>query len=120
VFRGKAVVIACTDKDRSVRFYRDLLGAESVPGHDDGYGCPWLRLGALTITLNPSASRPAVGKFPEDAGMMLWLEVDDLGAARDHLAAHGVPVENYHEGECLYITDPDGLLVEVWQAHPEA
>ena len=118
-FHGRSITIACTDKARSVRFYQELLGAEPPPDAE-GCGCPWFRLGALTFSLLPNASEPCPVRFPAHAGTMLWLEVDDLRAARDHLAAHGVPVENYHEGECMYITDPDGLLIEVWQAQSEA
>jgi catechol-2,3-dioxygenase len=50
---------------------------------------------------------------------MLWLEVDELESARDHLVAHGVAVENYQAGEFMYIADPDGLVIEVWQSQPE-
>jgi catechol 2,3-dioxygenase-like lactoylglutathione lyase family enzyme len=118
-FQGKAVTIACTDKARSLRFYREVLGAEPLPG-DEGYGCPWLRLGALTFSLLPNASGPCPVKFPTDAGAMLWLEVDDLGAAHRHLVQNGVPVVDQHEGVCMYVTDPDGLLIEIWQSQPES
>jgi catechol 2,3-dioxygenase-like lactoylglutathione lyase family enzyme len=118
VFRGKAITISCTDKERSEQFYRDLLGAELLPG--DGYGCPWYRLGALTFSLLPNASEPCPMKFPTDAGMMLWLEVDDLEAAHHHLVQSGVPIVNLHKGVCMYVSDPDGLLIEIWQAQPES
>src|SRR5438045_3896389 len=64
-FRGKAVTIACTDKARPERFYRDLLGPELLPG--DGYGCPRSRLGALTFGLLPNVSEPCPAKFPPGA-----------------------------------------------------
>lgn len=112
-FRGEAITIACTDKDRSLHFYQNVLGATRDP-RDEGYGCPWLRLGALTICLLPNASEPCPVKFPEHAGTMLWLETDDLNAAREHLVANGVPVIAWHDGESMIVTDPDGLLIEIW------
>jgi catechol 2,3-dioxygenase-like lactoylglutathione lyase family enzyme len=116
-FRGKSITIACTDKAQSVRFYRELLGAEPLP-EDEGYGCPWLRLGELTISLLPNATEPCPVRFPTHAGTMLWLETDDLGAAHRHLVENGVPVVEWHEGEFMIVTDPDGLLIEIWQAQP--
>ena len=117
-FRGKAITVACTDKARSQQFYEDLLGAELLPG--DGYGCPWYRLGSLTLSLLPNASEPCPVSFPTHAGTMFWLEVDDLGAARHHLVQNGVPVVAWHEGEFMIVTHPDGLLIEIWQAQPDS
>jgi hypothetical protein len=36
------------------RFYEDVLGASPDPR--DGYGCPWYRLGAWSISLMPNAA----------------------------------------------------------------
>ncbi len=117
-FRGKAVTIICTDLTRSERFYEEVLGAELLPG--DNNGCPWYRLGTLTISLLPNASERCPVSFPTHAGTMLWLEVDDLGAACRHLVQNGVPVVEWHEGEFMIVTDPDGLLIEIWPSQHEA
>jgi catechol 2,3-dioxygenase-like lactoylglutathione lyase family enzyme len=117
-FRGKAITIACTDKARSHRFYAEVLGAELLPG--DGYGCPWYRLGSLTFSLLPNASEPCPVSFPTQAGTMLWLEVDDLGAAHRHLIQQGVSVVELHESESMIVTDPDGVLIEIWQVQADA
>lgn len=74
-FRGRSITIVCTDKERSLHFYRDILGADSIP-EDEGYGCPWLRLGKVTLSLMPNASSPCPMEFPKDSGTMLWLETD--------------------------------------------
>jgi catechol-2,3-dioxygenase len=62
----------------------------------------------------PGAAAPSPAEYMTHAAYMLWLEVDDLAAARKRLARYEVPVVEDH-GESLVIADPDGLLIEVWQ-----
>jgi Glyoxalase/Bleomycin resistance protein/Dioxygenase superfamily len=88
-FRFKALTIACTDHRRSERFYRQALGFGSLPTDDPGYGCPWLRLGSLAITLMPNAAERSPAEFPTHAMPIPWLEVDDLGAAARRFAREG-------------------------------
>ena len=52
-FRVEALKIVCVDRQRSERFYRQVLGAATLPTSDPEYGCPWLRLGSLAISLLP-------------------------------------------------------------------
>lgn len=118
-FRFRALTIACTDHRRSEQFYRDVLGAETMPTDDPGYGCPWLRLGTLAITLMPNAEARSPAEFPMHAMPILWLEVDDLDAAAAHFARHGVEVIDPSDGQFMQIADPDGLVIEVWQSAPE-
>jgi catechol 2,3-dioxygenase-like lactoylglutathione lyase family enzyme len=117
-FRVKALTIACTDHRRSERFYRRVLGAEALPTDDPGYGCPWLRLGPLAITLMPNAAERSPAKFPTHAMPILWLEVDDLEAAARRFAREGVEVVSPSDGMFMQVADPDGLVIEVWQAEP--
>jgi hypothetical protein len=118
-FRFKALTIACTDHRRSEQFYRQVLGATTYPTPDPGYGCPWLQLGTLTITLMPNADERSPAQFPTHAMPMLWLEVDDLEVAGQHFAKHGVEVIALYEEQFMQIADPDGLIIEVWQAEAE-
>ena len=67
-FRVKALTIACTDHRRSEVFYRKVLGAVTFPTGDPGYGCLWLRLGTLTITLLPNAAERSPAAFPPALG----------------------------------------------------
>lgn len=113
-FNGVAVTVACTDTVRSERFYCQLLGAQPLAGN--GYGCRWYRLGALTFSLCPNAAARSAGTFPVHAGFMLWLEVEDLEAARRHLVENDVTLVNMDEGQSMIVADPDGLLLEIWQA----
>ncbi len=112
-FRPKALTVACTDLDRSRRFYEEVLGASPDPS--DGYGCPWYRLGALYITLMPNAAERSPSSFPDHAMTILWLEVDDLGAAERLFARNQVEVVQPSDGLFMMIADPDGLMIEVWQ-----
>lgn len=61
-----------------------------------------------------NASEKSPADFPTHAMPILWLEVDDLAAAAELFARSGLAVTDYDVH--LQIIDPDGLLVEVWQA----
>jgi catechol 2,3-dioxygenase-like lactoylglutathione lyase family enzyme len=114
MFRGKAVSIVCTDLERSERFYQQILGARRLD--TEFAALPWFELGALTITLVPNASEPSPAEFGTHAMPVLWLEVDDLRSAHAHLLKSGVVIDELHEGEFMLVADPDGMIIEVWQA----
>lgn len=113
-FVGKAVTIACPDLVRSVEFYEDTLGAVREPR--DGYGCPWFRLGSLLIALMPNAIERSPAQFPTHAMPILWLEVANLTAAHKHFIHESVAIVQAPDDNFMLIADPDGLLIEVWQA----
>jgi catechol 2,3-dioxygenase-like lactoylglutathione lyase family enzyme len=133
------------DLDRSLGFYRDLLGLETVAeqekeggylaaivGHPDAH----VRMAHLRVPgdghvvelfeyLAPEGRRPGPPD-PADVGTShLCFVVDDLPALYDRLRAAGVdsfvspPVEvdtGINRGGCaLYLRDPDGIPVEVFQ-----
>ena len=113
-FSGKSVTISCTDCERTEHFYVDVLGATPIPG--DAYGCPWYRLGSLVISLVPNAEQTSPARFPEHAMPILWLEVDNIREAHEHLKNEGASIlQAPDDGMCMLIADPDGLLIEVWQ-----
>jgi predicted enzyme related to lactoylglutathione lyase len=123
-FRVQALTVVCTDHRRSERFYRTVLGATDVPTADPGYGCPWLQLGSLTLTLMPNASERSPVVPGTHASSVLWLEVNDLDAAAKWFDRHQVEIIRPPDGLFMEIADPDGLVIEVWQAQtrhePEA
>jgi hypothetical protein len=47
---------------------------------------------------------------------MLWLETDDLAAAARRFAECGVPVLTPSDGQSMTVSDPDGIVIEVWLA----
>ncbi len=112
-FWGRSVTIACTDRRRSERFYAQVLGATPLPG--DGHGCPWYRLGELTISLMPNAEHPSPARFPDHAMPMLWLTVDDLQAAHRRLRDAGCTIVQAPDDDLMMlVADPDGLIIEIW------
>ncbi len=102
------------DMDRSLAFYRDVLGlgiAREFPGGTVFF------LGGGFLELSRSSSTPA-----GDA-VALWLQVRDLAAAHRDLAAHVVrePRREPWGLDEMWITDPDGtriVLVQIPADHP--
>jgi predicted enzyme related to lactoylglutathione lyase len=115
------ILLRPVDPDRSRTFYRDVLGLavyrEFGPREDPGlvfFGGS----GSLEV------SGPAA---PASAGsVMIWLQVRDVHAEHDRLAAAGVRILREPVVEPwglieMHIADPDGIaivLVEVPADHP--
>lgn len=113
------VVIAVSDFERSNAFYRDVLGAEIV----EVDGRVAYRIGRQQLNVHGPGTRPAmVARIPVVPGNSdLCFEWDGpIGAAVDHLRAHGVGVEAgpmtrggaKGRGTSVYFRDPDGTLLE--------
>ncbi len=105
--------IICTDMERSLRFYRDVLGF-TVVGEEDG--AVRLSNDGATFLLLPLAGRPADdAPYGSRAEISFDLEVGDLLAASRHFIANGVAFERpYAEGEPYFVVrDPDGLRIEI-------
>ncbi|RZT85974.1 catechol 2,3-dioxygenase-like lactoylglutathione lyase family enzyme [Pseudonocardia sediminis] len=117
------LVLTVADVDRTVAFYRDVLGMEEVTF---GEGRRALAFGSSKINLHragnefePKAERPT----PGSADVCL-ITLDPLEQVRRELAEHGVAVE---EGPIertgargpllsVYVRDPDANLVEISNA----
>ena len=134
-----------SDLDRSLAFYRDLLGLEVIATQEKrggylaaivGYPDAHVRMAHLRVPgdghvvelfqyLAPAGERP--GRIePRDAGAShLCFVVDDLPALYAQLVAAGAdsfvspPVEVdtgiNRGGYALYLRDPDGIPVELFQ-----
>jgi catechol 2,3-dioxygenase-like lactoylglutathione lyase family enzyme len=133
-----------SDLDRSVAFYRDLLGCEvlatqekeggylaAIVGYPDAHvrmahlqapgGGPVLELFEYVA---PAGERPALEVRNVGTSHICFL-VDDLPALYEELRAHGVdsfvspPVAVdtgiNRGGYGLYLHDPDGITVELFQ-----
>jgi predicted enzyme related to lactoylglutathione lyase len=116
------ILLRPADPGRSRRFYRDQLGLavyrEFGPPDDPGVVF-FLGQGLLEVSGRSDAA-------PASPPVMIWLQVRDLRAEHERLAAAGVRVlrgpatEPWGLAE-MWIEDPDGVrivLVEVPADHP--
>ena len=115
------ILLRPTDLDRSQRFYRDVLGLAIYRefGSPPGRGLVFfLGQGFLEVS-GHSGDRPG-------RSLMIWLQVRDVHAEHDRLAAAGVRVLQEPRNEPwglteMWIEDPDGVrivLVEIPADHP--
>jgi len=120
-------ILAVTDVDRSVAFYRDRIGFEVEALYDDP---PYatLTLAGTRLSLaeqgHPAEDRPGVAMTapaePGRANVVLVVETDDARAEHRRLADEGVrflaePYEPPWGGCRFFCVDPDGYLVEIEQ-----
>lgn len=127
MFLRAGAILAVTDVDRSVAFYRDRIGFEVEALYDDP---PYatLTLAGTRLSLaeqgHPAEDRPGVAMTaPADPGrvnVVLVVETDDARAEHRRLADEGVrflaePYEPPWGGCRFFCVDPDGYLVEIEQ-----
>lgn len=132
------IVLQVTDLDRSIRFYRDTLGLPLVSqGQPRGRRIVFFSLGAkhhdlALLELGPGAE----GNDHARAGVMhvafkIGDDIELLKEARARMVAAGVPIVNTTEHMTtysLYLSDPDGITVElyvdrdpaIWRDKPDA
>src|SRR3954468_3421192 len=109
------VSLNCTDRQRAVAWYRDVLGLTQLnqPTEDDEpvfLGRPGLQFGLF------QAQRPSPAREPESSGLRhVAIVVDDLDAAQERLRSHGVEFRHEDHGNVLsvYFHDPDGHVLEI-------
>jgi predicted enzyme related to lactoylglutathione lyase len=113
------ILLRPADLDRSRRFYRDLLGLaiyrEFGPADDPGVVF-FLGQGLLEVA----------GRSAEPAGtsVLIWLQVRDVHAEHERLAAAGVRVLSEPVTEPwglteMWIEDPDGVRIALVQVPPD-
>jgi catechol 2,3-dioxygenase-like lactoylglutathione lyase family enzyme len=125
--RRAGAILAVSDVDRSLAFYRDLIGFEVEATYDDP---PYatLTLAGTRLSLaeqgHPAEDRPGVTMTapaePSKASVVLVVEVTDARARYTELEALGArflaePYEPPWGGCRFFCTDPDGYLVEIEQ-----
>jgi catechol 2,3-dioxygenase len=132
------VVFYVEDVERSLAFYRDLLGFREV-GRTFGGKAAALTSGRthhelLLIEIEDAPPRP-VSSGPElglyHIGIKIGDSLDELRAAKVELDRAGVAVSGMSDhtvSQSLYLADPDGNEVElyvdadptIWRERPEA
>jgi catechol 2,3-dioxygenase-like lactoylglutathione lyase family enzyme len=120
------IVLRVIELAPMLHFYGTVLGCP-VEKRQDAIGLVQLRAGASMIDLVPvdgelgSMGGAAPGKEGRNVDhFCLRVEPFDVTAIQAHLAAHGVaagPLESRYgaegEGPSIYLTDPDGNVVEL-------
>ena len=121
------VVLRVSDAERSLAFYRDVLGCEVARRRDD-LGLIHLRCGASMIDLVDVhgklglAGGAAAGELARNVDhVCLRIEPFDEPALIAHLANHGLkplgPAQSNFgaegDGPSLYLHDPDGNTIEL-------
>jgi catechol 2,3-dioxygenase-like lactoylglutathione lyase family enzyme len=120
-------ILAVADVERSVAFYRDVLGFEVEATYD---APPYVTLVVAGARLSlaeqghPAEDRPGVEMAapvdPSQANVVLVIEVEDARAVHAKLEAKGArflaePYEPPWGGCRFFCIDPDGYLVEIEQ-----
>lgn len=121
------IVLRVSDLERSIRFYRQVLGCELVKRRED-LGMVHLRAGASMIDLvdvqGPLGRAGGGAALPSERRNVdhFCLRIDpfDEAALLAHLASHGVSAEKAEArfgaegtGPSLYCSDPDHNRVEL-------
>jgi glyoxylase I family protein len=120
------VVLRISDLDRSVAFYLDVVGC-TVEKRQEPIGLIQLRAGDSLIDLVPLdgmlGKKGGAGPGPEGRNVdhfALQVTPFDDAAIRAHLAGHGVAIVEWGqrygaegEGPSIYVTDPDGNVIEL-------
>ena len=117
--------IVVSDLKRSVAFYRDVLGIPLKFESEE-----WAEFATLGTRLALKAGSPPVAAIPEKdadgqpvAGQVgIAFEVRNLDQVYQDLTARGVkfiqpPIEREHGGKTATLVDPDGLEIDLGEAH---
>lgn len=109
-----------TDLERARRFYDEVLGLAEIERPDFPFGGAWYRLGDgrqlhLIVHERPLTLR-GTGAIDARDGHIAF-RIADYDAALAHLRAHGVEClerpGNVTPWKQLYVTDPDGNIIEL-------
>jgi catechol 2,3-dioxygenase-like lactoylglutathione lyase family enzyme len=117
-------MLIVADIDRSVRFYRDVLGAAVLreqPPAMLAFHNGWL---IINVGGGPTPDKPTITVAPPDdpdrVSSFLNIRVADIDAIHKQWSQRGAqfltaPLDNHGAERRCYLRDPDGYLIEVGQ-----
>jgi glyoxylase I family protein len=125
------ITVICADVERSLGFYRNLLGMRVVKQtvNEDDRAARHLFFGdeegspgtLITCLEYPELDEGVVGRGSTHHFALSVGSEEELGAWRDYLRSRGVPCTDVMDRiyfKSLYLRDPDGHLVELATARP--
>jgi catechol 2,3-dioxygenase-like lactoylglutathione lyase family enzyme len=111
------LVLEVRDLDRAERFYSDVLGLPVVERWKDDPAV-WVMAGERTrIGLWPPRIGIARGRGGVHVHFAMHVAEDAYDTAVERLRGHGCEPEERSfgdRGRSVYVTDPDGNVVELW------
>jgi catechol 2,3-dioxygenase-like lactoylglutathione lyase family enzyme len=118
------VAIKTNDLDRTIRFYRDVIGLAEAPRPAFGYPGAWLAVPtpggeALIHIYAGGPAMGATGHAPSGTGAVdhVSLTARGYGAFRERFRAHGLPFREFVvPGKALwqlFVFDPSGVQLEL-------
>jgi glyoxylase I family protein len=111
------VSFAIADLDRSLAFYRDLLGLKPIPRPDLPVGGAWLGVGDAQVHLIVVPPGTDVGGPPPQLNPIAChtaFSIADYGGTLAALRARGLDVlETTPEMGQMWVRDPDGYIIEL-------
>lgn len=119
------VAVLCSDYEKSLAFYRDVLGLEVLSEHyraeRQSYKTDLALNGEFVVELFSFPDPPKRVTNPEATGLRhLAFEVDDVEAAMNGVVQKGVPCENVRIDpltgkKFVFCFDPDDLPIEFYE-----
>lgn len=114
------VVLKVRSLEKSVPFYRDVLGLKEVARYRGAMvffslGASHHDLALMEIGPAPAPGSHSVGMY--HFALKVGDTLEELRRWRDHLAANGVPVlgmSDHRVSQSLYLRDPDGIEIELY------
>jgi len=107
-------VLEVADLDAAARFYTEVLGLPVQSRSDERV---WVLAGDRTrIGLWTPHVGIAGGRGGSHVHYAMHIAEADYDAAVERFREHGYDPhqENFEEGRAVYVTDPDGNVVELW------
>lgn len=125
VNRVHHIAIICSDYERTMEFYKNVLGftvlAENYREESKGYKTDLALGNEYMIELFSFPSPPARPSHPEAAGLRhLAFEVNDIDEEIKELERLGIEhepirIDGYTNRRFVFFQDPDGLPLELYE-----